>query len=473
MNITSLSLFPGIINLLRDFYRTYPLVETIVHEIISKGGVPFLVGGTVRDWVLQQKAKDYDIEVHYVTLEALAALLSRYGGVSYEGKSFGVLRLHGLSIDWSLPRIDSVGRKPTVVINPDLSFADACLRRDLTINAIGIDLKSNELVDPCGGIADLAAKRLRAPCLKRFVDDPLRVYRVMQFVGRLQMMPDDVLNDVCSCMDIGHVSRERIEMEFTKLLLLSSAPSLGFRWLREIWRLQEIVPHLYALIGVPQRVDYHPEGDVFEHSMQALDAMALITKNYETNKRLTLLYGALLHDIGKVQVTQLVDGIWRSTGHAEVGADLIPAALSVMCSSGTIARDVALLIRYHMHPLPLVASNAKLSSYKRLARNLGDTVSMQMLADLVLADQRGRNPLGIVPLTGCMEQVEQFVMQAQRAVVFDKPEPPVLMGRDLLAVMSPGIAMGEMLKRAYELQIDEGITDKEILKKRIFSPYNT
>lgn len=468
MNTISLSFFPHIIDCLHNFYIAYPLAEIIVQTVINEGGVPFFVGGTVRDWLLKKQPKDYDIEVHCLTLDSLADFLGRYGQVSYEGKSFGVLRLQGMPIDWSLPRSDSVGRKPTVTVNPDLSFADASMRRDLTINAIGIDVKNNVIVDPFNGIADLNAKVLRAPSVQRFLEDPLRLYRVMQFVGRLDMMPDDVLNEACCIMDISQVSSERIAMEFEKLLLLSPSPSLGFRWLWSIGRLHTIVPCLYRLIGVLQRPDYHPEGDVFEHSMQVLDAMALITKDYESNKRLVLLYAALLHDIGKAEVTKMIDGVWRATGHAEVGATLVPAGLSVMCSRGAVVHDVVLLTRYHMHPLQLLSSNAPLSSYKRLAKNLGNTVNVQMLADLVLADLRGRNRLGRVPLTGCNEKVEQFVEQAQCALVLYTPEPPVLRGRDLLGVVSPGVVMGKLLDYAYELQINEGITDKEILKQRIF-----
>ena len=110
-----------------------------------------------------------------------------------------------------------------------------------------------------------------------FVEDPLRLFRVMQFIGRFTMKPDKQLNEICARMSLKGISVERIESEFDKLLLKSKRPSLGIRWLLEIGRLQEIFPELAATIGVQQEPDWHPEGDVFEHTMQSLDAAAALS----------------------------------------------------------------------------------------------------------------------------------------------------------------------------------------------------
>ena len=179
-----------------------------------------------------------------------------------------MFRLHGLDVDWSLPRADSSGRKPQVYIDPFMSFKEAFRRRDLTINAMGIDILSGELIDPFGGRSDLDDKLLRTPDVRLFIQDPLRFFRVMQFISRFEMIPDDKLIDVCKTMDISNISRERIEVEFEKMLLQSHLPSRGIRWIQVIDRLSEVLPELFATVGIQQNPEWHTEGDVFEHTMQ-------------------------------------------------------------------------------------------------------------------------------------------------------------------------------------------------------------
>ncbi len=272
MKFTKIS--PDIQRTLQDTLKNYHPIELIIAALDRAGATVLLVGGAVRDLLLSLPVKDLDIEVHGLALPELEKILKQFGPVSLVGKSFGVLRVHGLDIDWSLPRSDSGGRKPTVTVDPHLSLHDAFIRRDLTVNAMGINLKTFELIDPFDGLADLQNKILRTPDVQFFAQDPLRLFRVMQFIGRFNMQPDKQLNDICAAMDISTISTERIELEFEKLLLKSARPSLGIRWLRQIGRLKEIMPELYRTIGVEQNREFHPEGDVFEHTMQAIDAAA-------------------------------------------------------------------------------------------------------------------------------------------------------------------------------------------------------
>ena len=250
MKLTKIA--PDVQSLLQKLLEQQPLVKKIVAEIAKKNGKALLVGGAVRDLLLGLPTKDLDIEIHGLPLDQLQEILSQFGPVSIVGKSFGVLRLHSLDpafaqdelrrtgIDWSLPRADSAGRHPEVIIDPNMNFADAFKRRDLTINAMGIDLNTYELIDPWNGYADLKAGILRAPDEKLFMEDPLRLFRVMQFIGRFEMQPDKELNAICSKMSFKGISVERIEAEFDKLLLKSKRPSLGIRWLREIGRLHTV-----------------------------------------------------------------------------------------------------------------------------------------------------------------------------------------------------------------------------------------
>jgi len=459
---------PAIQRALQSILRAYPVVAQVVQNIDKENGRAFLVGGAVRDLLLERVVKDLDIEVHGISLEKLESILKKFGPVSEVGKSFGVLRLHGLDVDWSLPRTDSAGRKPDVKIDPNMALKDAFARRDLTINAMGIDLVSYLLVDPFGGLEDLRAGVLRAPDLKLFVEDPLRLFRVMQFVGRFEMNPDQALNDVCAKMDVSEVSVERIEAEFEKLLLKSKRPSLGFKWLQQIGRLQELLPELYALIGIPQDATWHPEGEVFEHTMQSLDAAAQF--EYANNsEKLIIMFAVLCHDIGKAATTEKIAGVWKSLGHSQEGVQTSKRMLKRITRKVDLIEAVGKLVQHHMAPAQLINSKAKPSAYKRLARKLVPNANISMLAKVALADKRGRNPIKGKPLTKQFPIIDKFLLNAQHANVQHEPEPAVLLGRDLLDVVQPGPGLGDLLKAAYEIQIQEGVTDKKELRRRVLA----
>lgn len=449
--------------LIRD---KFPLIFSVVQEVAKEGGRAFLVGGVVRDIVMEREFHDIDIEVHGLSLEKLERILKKFGHVRTVGKAFGVLRIDGQDIDWSIPRSDSKGRFPQVTFDETMSLADACRRRDLTMNAMLIDLATGALEDPFHGLEDLKAGLLRAPDPAFFVEDPLRFYRIMQFIGRFEMMPDAALNDVCRTMNLSAVSKERIYQEFEKLFLKSKRPSLAFKWLDEIGRLKELLPELYATKGVPQNAVYHPEGDVFEHSMQAVDGAA--QGLYETDdERLVMVLAALCHDFGKVETTKLVDGVLRSYGHDIAGVPLADDFLGRVSGKTFLRKPVARLIRYHMVPVSMVKNNAGPAAYKKLARNLFP-ISIRKLAQLAVFDKSARNPEKGKPLPDCPEPLlEQFFLNAERYGVLDCPELPLLTGKDFAGEIPEGPELGALLDRAYELQLDRGITFKDELKKLV------
>lgn len=456
---------------LRAVLKKYPEVPRIVQSIDQHGGRTFLVGGAVRDLLLERKIKDLDIEVHGIALDDLEKLLKQFGPVSSIGKSFGVLKLHGLDVDWSLPRIDASGRKPEVAIDPNMEIEEAFRRRDLTVNAMGIDLVDQTLVDPFGGVQDLYSGVLRAPDVQFFAEDPLRLFRVMQFVGRFEMKPDDQLNEICKTMDISQVSIERIDTEFEKLLLKSKRPSRGLRWMKKIGRLQEVLPELADVIDIPQDPTWHPEGEVFEHTMQSIDAAAAL--EYESNdEKIIVMLAVLCHDLGKTTTTEKVGGVWKSIGHSQEGVALTNRMLKRITKKQDLIDAVCKLVRHHMSPVQLVNAKAGPSAYKRLAKKLAPHATMTMLSKVVLADRRGRNPIKGKPLKKNVSVVDKFLKISQKANVQDRPEPPVLQGRDLFDVVEPGPRMGELLKIAYELQIQEGITDKPELKRLVEEQIN-
>ncbi len=477
----------------------------IISEIKNAGGVAYMVGGSVRDLVLNHPIKDSDIEVHGVTTQELETILSKFGKVATIGKQFGVLRLLHLDVDWSLPRTDSKGRKPTVKIDPDMDIKTACRRRDLTMNAMAIDLnfvcqnlndikklvknknfdpvKDLKIIDSYGGLDDIKNRRLRAVDEKLFLEDPLRFFRVMQFIGRFEMQPDSGLNKLCSEMDLSArklpdigigvdlgagknmaLAKERVHEELKKLFLKSSHPSLGFRWLLKIGRLKEIFPELWALIDVQQNPKYHPEGDVFEHTMQTLDAAATIEfydkENVDYEKYLIIL-AALCHDLGKINKT---DKDLHCKGHEIESVKISPHLLKRLTNSKLLIKTVKKLVKFHCMPLQLTGQKSTLKAYKKLAIKLAPETNLRQLALLWLADNRGRNCNSI---NFFRDDFLEFIKKAEQANVAIQPEAPILLGRHLIDVVKPGPEMGKLLKKAYRIQIEQGITDVAELKKRV------
>jgi tRNA nucleotidyltransferase (CCA-adding enzyme) len=202
--------------------------------------------------------------------------------------------------------------------------------------------------------------------------------------------------------------------------------------------------------------------------MQTLDAAVPIAATYDSEfKKLVLLYAALCHDLGKVTTTTHINGVIKSIGHEQESKRFATTMLKRITQNNDLIAMVANLVLYHMMPLQFVKGNARLSAYKRLARKLHKAVSISFLADLSCADKRGRNGESHEPLTHDMPDLLMFVERAQKAGVFNAPEEAVISGADLMGSVKPGPAMGRMLEKAYDIQINEGVTDKKELLRRI------
>ena len=456
---------------LTSIFKQYSLIKDIVKALHAYGAHVYLVGGAVRDIVLGMATHDLDIEVHDISLEDMQTLLSKFGPVSLVGKSFGVFKLPSYPVDWALPRTDTSGRKPQVSINPKMGIIEALRRRDLTMNAMAIDLKSHEFIDPFHGLEDIKKQILRSPDIHFFSEDPLRFYRVMQFIGRFEMLPDETLQEKCAMMDISQVSLERIEDEFEKLILRSKRPAFGIRWLVIVNRLTEILPEVAHTQATEQDPEWHPEGNVFEHLMQSLDAAALLTYD-SSDEKLTICYAALCHDLGKVSTTIFKDGHVRSPGHAEVGVPLTRSLLRRITRKNKIIDAAAVLVKHHMQPGQFIQLHSTLAAYRRLALNINKYANISMLVKLALADARGRNPQSHEPLTLTPHFLKAFVKKAEEAQALLSVEAPVLQGRDIADLVPPGPEMGRFVKHAYAVQLDEGIRDKEVLKDRVVKLLN-
>ena len=254
------------------------LAKKIAEAVSSAGGRAFFVGGYVRDMLMGIDCKDIDIEVYGIEPARLRELLTDFGEVYDKGAAFGVLGLRHSDLDIAMPRKESLrGTKHTdfdVSVDPFLTYEEASMRRDFTINAMMLDPLTGEIVDCWNGKADLEKKIIRHVSDETFGDDALRVFRAAQFAARMnaEIVPETM--DICRRMNVTELSKERIYEELTKALLKAETPSIFFRALRAMGHLTEFFTEIDALIDVPQNPKYHPEGDVFEHTMLTLDAAA-------------------------------------------------------------------------------------------------------------------------------------------------------------------------------------------------------
>jgi tRNA nucleotidyltransferase (CCA-adding enzyme) len=202
--------------------------------------------------------------------------------------------------------------------------------------------------------------------------------------------------------------------------------------------------------------------------MQAIDAAAHISQKDEETK-LTLIYAAMCHDLGKSVTTEFIDGRWCSRNHAQAGVPIAKMLLARMMRNHDRVHRICLLVRHHMAPGEFVQLKASAAAYKRLANKLSSTISLRLLADLSQADKSGRNPKGPFPLSAPLAFIKEFTEKAQKYGVLDTREEPLVSGKDLLSYVEPGPKLGALVKKAYQIQIEKGVRDKQEIIKRVLS----
>ncbi len=440
-----------------------PVAEAVARE----GGRALLVGGYVRDRLLGIEAQELDLEVFGLTFDELEQLLSTFGEVIHVGKAFGVFRVKGLDVDFSLPRRDSkVSPGHTgfdVAYDPGMTFAEAARRRDLTMNAIGLDPLTLEYLDPHGGRRDLRDKRLRAIDPAHFSEDPLRGLRVAGFAARFGMAPDEKLKKLCSELDLSELSAERVFSELEKLLLRSGKPSIGFELLRET-KLLRFFPEIEALVGIPQEPDWHPEGDVWIHTMMVLDEAAKL-RNGEDD--LALMYGALAHDFGKPSTTRTLGGRITSYEHDVKGAVIAESFLERLRAPKELTKKVEALVRHHLAPALFHKNGATAKAYRRLARDLAESgVSPDLLLRVATADHLGRTTDDAFARR--FPSGEHFKKMMESLDLTIEPPKDVVLGRHLIARgLSPGPEFGRILAECRDVQDETGWDDPERILDRV------
>jgi tRNA nucleotidyltransferase (CCA-adding enzyme) len=445
---------------------TNTLALDIARTVREAGGRAFVVGGWVRDRLRGQESKDIDLEVFGIAAAELPGLLGTLGRVEPAGQSFPVYKVARPgsgepAIDVALPRRESKrghGHKAfDVQGDPSMTLAEAARRRDFTINAISFDPLTNEYQDPCGGRVDLERRLLRAVDLRTFGDDSLRVLRAVQFAARFEFTLEDQTAALCRRIPLDDLPAERIWSEIEKLLLQASRPSIGFALALDLGIIDAILPEMHPLVGCGQEPEWHPEGDVWVHTLMVIDKARQLNVDLDRPRLTTVMLGAVCHDLGKPATTAVIDGRIRSIDHEQAG----------------VAPTLSLLDRLNVHTIDgfdvrsqvvgLVANHLKPGMFHKAQhvgdgafRRLAQKVDLALLARLARADCLGR--------TGAFDcsAMDWFLERAQALGVEHQPPAPLLLGRHVLELgLRPGPQVGEILRQVYEKQLDGEIKTVE------------
>ena len=460
-----------------------PEVKVVAELVKRAGGRALLVGGCVRDELLGLEPKDFDIECFGISGQDLQRALEAEFELDLVGISFGVIKLKHLEIDVAMPRRETklgLGHRAFgMEYDPTLTIEEASARRDFTVNAIYRDPLTDEILDPWNGRADLGNRILRHVS-PHFVEDPLRVLRGMQFVARFNLAPAPETIEVCRGMTPEGLAPERLFGEWEKLLVQGVKISKGLNFLRDVgW--VKYYPELEKLIGCKQDPEWHPEGDVWNHTCCCLDAFASSRQrqclssevfeslslgksdhsktqklNNSNNEDLIVGLAVLCHDFGKPACTSYdpVKKRIRSLGHDEEGVEPTLSFLRRLTNEERLLKEVPPLVRLHMRPFAMWRDKSSDGAIRRLAAKV---VRIDRLIRVAAADDAGRPPFPSEP-----EPLRWLAEQAERLRVADSVPKPIVQGRDLIALgMKPGVEFGRILKAAYEAQLDGKFTDLE------------
>jgi tRNA nucleotidyltransferase (CCA-adding enzyme) len=318
------------------------------------------------------------------------------------------------------------------------------------------------VIDPTGGEKDLRARRLRAVDPATFGEDSLRVLRAMQFAARFEYEIEPGTVALCRTIPLGDLPSERIWGEFEKLLLRARKPSIGLAAALSLGIVDQLFPEFKALVGCPQEPSWHPEGDVWVHTLQAVDQAALLLADLPRPRQLAVMLGTLCHDLGKPPTTQVIDGRIRSLEHEEAG--IAPTlrvldGLNLHTVDGYDVRGQVLgLVGNHLKPGMFSKDRSRVgdAAFRRLSLKC----ELELLYRVARADSLGRRAPGAPEPSA--EGQEWFLARARSLGVSQEGPKPLLLGRHLLALgLSPGPRVGEVADQVYQLQLDGEVKSLE------------
>ena len=392
----------------------------IVSEVARERGVrAFAIGGYVRDCFLGRPCNDIDIVVEGSGIDFAQAVGEKTGKTVSYFKNFGTAMLHfeGDEVEFVGARKESYRRESRNPIVENGTLEDDQLRRDFTINAMAFSLQEEDfgaLVDPFGGIKDLAAGIIRTPLDPdtTYSDDPLRMLRAVRFATKLStpeltfsIVPESIesMRRMAPRMEI--LSKERIAEELNKILMCQR-PSMAFELMDECGLLEGILPWISALKGV-ETIDGRGHKDIFAHTLAVLDNLAAVSDN------LWLRWAALLHDVGKASVKRYDPALgWTFHGHDVVGSKMVPRIFgSLKLPLDDKLKYVKKLVWLHMRPIALVDDEVTDSAVRRLLFDAGDDIDDLMT--LCNADITSKNPVKVARIRSNFELVKQKLVEVE------------------------------------------------------------
>lgn len=445
---------PDIAKKLRDLIKVEGVALELSKRFDRAGKSLYLVGGSVRDAILQKRAGDMDFATDAKPDEVLEIVRGWSEAQKLVGIEFGTVGVlkggHWLEITtFRSERYPEDSRHPEVVpvatIEADLS------RRDFTINAMALRLPALAFVDPYGGIADLAARRLRTPLTpeESFSDDPLRMLRAARFVAQLEVAPAPDLVDAMREQRerLRIVSAERVRDELTKMLAYPGA-SKGLDLTVETGLADLFLPELPALRLEQDPIHRHK--DVYRHTLAVLDK--IIASDPETN--IPLRIAGLLHDIGKPATRRYEDGKVSFHHHEVVGAQMAERRLRDLRFPKETVDTVVQLVEMHLrfHTFRMGWSDSAVRRYVRDAGPLLDDLNR-----LVRADCTTRNRFKAKQLESAIDELEERIAHLAAAEDLKRIRPP-LDGNDVMTHLNlkPGPIVGEALSYLLELRLERG-----------------
>lgn len=466
--------------IIADLVEVSPATQRVLDAIESAGGQPIIVGGSVRDALIaesegttKQSPKDIDVEVYGSDTDQLLGALRRIGHASEVGQSFGVIKatVDGEEFDVSLPRRDvKVGdghRGFEVQVDDTMSYAEAFGRRDFTINAIGWNPATGEVIDPHGGLADIQSRTLRHTS-DAFDEDPERVLRGVRFAGRLgyELAPETIERCRALSGEFDKLPTERVWKEWNKIALEAQTPSASLTALHQVdW--ERHFPELAVVRDVPQDPRWHPEGTVDVHTGQVADVAAAIAvrDGLDDEQRTVLMFASMFHDIGKATHTQhqppsdeYPDGRITSHGHAAAGANEVRSLLKRMGAPIRIVDQVAPIVREHMCTSAVGDREPTETDVRRLIRRLdadGRGTTIEQWARVCEADRGGRGTAS-GPSDAAKWVAIAHAIPPERPVL-----TPLLTGDHLIAAgLKPGPDFRPIMDDAIQAQDAGEITDE-------------
>jgi len=418
------------------------LAKSIIGRLRVEGHSAWLVGGCVRDLLLNRAPKDFDVATSARPNELLR-LFPRSGQV---GAHFGVVLVRDgeAQVEVATFRSDldyTDGRRPASVHFETSPEQDA-LRRDFTINALLLDPDTGEVMDFTGGRADLTAGVIRAigDPVRRFQEDHLRLLRAVRFAARLNFSIEPATFAAMQQLApaIRGISAERVRDEISRILTEGGARR-GFELLDSSGLLREILPEVAALQGVEQPPAFHPEGDVWTHTLIMLEGLR--------NPPIELALGVLLHDIGKPATFRIAERI-RFDGHVEKGLEIAHPLLNRLRYPGAVIEQVEALIANHMKFKDV--PNMRESRLKRFLRMPKFDEHLEL------------HRLDCLSSHGSLENYAFAVRKLHEAPPEQLRPRPLITGRDLIAAgFTPGPKFSAALHEVEDAQLEGRASTRE------------